>query len=229
LGESNLIRIKSGVNGLDEMMEGGFPFPSTVLVAGSAGTGKTTFALQFLSQGAKEGEQGIFFTTLSEPTQWMLRFVSRFGFLDKDTFGKQIKYVDLGPFLREQRDPAALLKFIDDQIAEHMPQRIVIDPVSVISGMIKGDYRMFLFDLTTHLKNWQAVTILTGEVLPNEPYPIEISYIVDTVIILSLGLTPEGARRKYCEILKMRGTTHVTGQHLMDISRDGITVTMGLK
>jgi len=229
MAQEYLERVKSGINGLDEMMQGGFPFPSTVLVAGSAGTGKTTFALQFLAQGVRDGEQGLFFTTLSEPTQWMLRFVTHFTFLDKDSFGRQIKYVDLGPFLRKERDPEKLLAFIDDQISEHMPQRIVIDPVSVIGGMIKADYRMFLYDLSTHLKNWRAISILTGEVLPQEPYPVEISYIVDSVILLSLGLTSEGSRRKYLEILKMRGTQHTTGQHLMDVSRDGITVTVGLK
>ena len=227
--ESALERVKSGIIGMDEMMKGGFPFPSTVLVAGSAGTGKTTFALQFLAQGAKDGEQGIFFTTLSEPTQWMLRFVTNYSFLDKDTFGRQIKYVDMGPFLRKERDPEKLLAFIDDQIAENLPQRIVIDPVSVISGMITTDYRMFLYDLSTHLKNWRAVSVLTGEVLPNEPYPVEISYIVDSVILLSLGLTSEGTRRKYLEILKMRGTEHTTGQHLLDIGMNGLTVTAGLR
>jgi circadian clock protein KaiC len=229
MAQEYLERVKSGINGLDEMMQGGFPFPSTVLVAGSAGTGKTTFALQFLAQGVRDGEQGLFFTTLSEPTQWMLRFVTHFTFLDKDSFGRQIKYVDLGPFLRKERDPEKLLAFIDDQISEHMPQRIVIDPVSVIGGMIKADYRMFLYDLSTHLKNWRAISILTGEVLPQEPYPVEISYIVDSVILLSLGLTSEGSRRKYLEILKMRGTHHATGQHLMDVSENGILVAMGLK
>jgi circadian clock protein KaiC len=229
MAQEYLERVKSGINGLDEMMQGGFPFPSTVLVAGSAGTGKTTFALQFLAQGVKDGEQGIFFTTLSEPTQWMLRFVTHFTFLDRDSFGRQIKYVDLGPFLRKERDPDKLLTFIDDQISEHMPQRIVMDPISVIGSLIKSDYRMFLYDLSTHLKNWRAISILTGEVLPQEPYPVEISYIVDSVILLSLGLTSEGSRRKYLEILKMRGTQHATGQHLMDVSQDGITVSKGLR
>lgn len=229
MAQEYLERVKSGINGMDDMMQGGFPFPSTVLVAGSAGTGKTTFALQFLAQGVKDGEQGIFFTTLSEPTQWMLRFVTHFTFLDKDSFGRQIKYVDLGPFLRKERDPDKLLTFIDDQISEHMPQRIVMDPISVIGSLIKTDYRMFLYDLSTHLKNWRAISILTGEVLPQEPYPVEISYIVDSVILLSLGLTSEGSRRKYLEILKMRGTQHATGQHLMDVSQDGITVSKGLR
>jgi circadian clock protein KaiC len=229
MAEDDLVRITSGINGLDDMMEGGFPFPSTVLVAGSAGIGKTTMALQFLAKGASEGQQGIFFTTLSENPQWMLRFLSRYRFINKDTFGKQIKYVDLGVMLQEQAEPKRILDFIEEQITEHTPQRIVIDPLTVIGDMMKGDYRKFLFDLTTHLKNWQAVSILTGEVLPSEPYPVEVSYIVDTVVLLTYGLSPDGGRRKYLEVLKMRGTQHTTGQHLVNISKDGVQVQVGLR
>jgi circadian clock protein KaiC len=187
-GMMDFVRIKTGIPGLDQMTEGGFPFPSTVLVAGSAGTGKTTFALQFLMQGAKEGEQCLYFTTLSEPVQWMLRFASRLGFINKNYFGKEVRYVELGTFLREEKDPQKLLEFIEEHITEVMPQRIVIDPVTVIEELIGGSYRNFLYDLANRLKNWQAVSILTGEVLPDEPYPVQVSYIVDTVILLSYGV-----------------------------------------
>jgi circadian clock protein KaiC len=225
----DLVRLKSGIPGLDDMMEGGFPFPSTILVAGGAGTGKTTFALQFLAKGALEGEQGLFFTTLSEPTPWMLRFVSRFGFIDKSHFGKLMKYVDLGPFLTENHQPADILEHIEDQIGEHMPQRIVIDPLTVIGDTLTGSYRTFLYDLTCRLKNWQAVSVLTGEVLPGQSYPIELSYVVDTLILLSTDLSPEGTRRKFLEILKMRGTNHITGKHLVDLSSKGFVVQVGLR
>jgi circadian clock protein KaiC len=226
---AKLSRIKSGIPGLDGMMENGFPFPSTILVAGSAGTGKTTFALQFLSEGAKSGEQGLFFTTLSEPTQWMLRFVSGFKFIDKDTFGKEIQYVELGTYLRDERDPEKILDYIEDQITEVMPQRIVIDPVTVLGELLEEDYRTFLYDLTTRLKNWQSTTILTGEVIPGEPYPVEVSYIVDGILVLSYEVAPEGGRRKYLELLKMRGTNHMTGKHLVDISMNGFAVQPGLR
>jgi circadian clock protein KaiC len=228
-GMMDFVRIKTGIPGLDQMTEGGFPFPSTVLVAGSAGTGKTTFALQFLMQGAKEGEQCLYFTTLSEPVQWMLRFASRLGFINKNYFGKEVRYVELGTFLREEKDPTKLLEFIEEHITEVMPQRIVIDPVTVVEELIGGSYRNFLYDLANRLKNWQAVSILTGEVLPDEPYPVQVSYIVDTVILLSYGVTPEGGRRKYLEILKMRGTNHTTGRHLLDTSRNGVSVQAGLR
>ncbi len=220
--ETGIFRIPSGISGLDDMIEGGFPFPSVILIAGGAGTGKTTFSLQFLFAGAEKGEEGLFFTTLSEPTQWMLRYSSNFNFVKKEYFNRLIKYVDLGSKLNEPIDE--VIEYINDKIAETMPQRIVIDPVTVIGNIVKGNYRKFLFDLTNSLKNWQAVTVLTGEVSPGEMYPVEVSYAADSVILLSLKA--EGnARRKYLEILKMRGTDHRTGAYPVSITReDGFVV-----
>jgi len=218
-----LVRIDSGIPGLDEMIEGGLPFPSVVLVSGSAGTGKTTFALKYLCEGAKKGEQGLYFTTLSEPTQWMLRYASQFNFIDKEYFGDEIVYMDLGNLMREV-DSNQLLAVMEEKIAEVVPQRIVIDPITVVGSMLKGDYRLFLFDLFNRLKNWNATTLVTGEVHPGEMYPPEVSYAVDGIILLMLS-EEGGARRKYLEVLKMRGTNHMTGKQSIDITRkDGIMV-----
>ncbi|MGM0510305.1 MAG: RAD55 family ATPase [Thermoplasmatota archaeon] len=216
-------RISSGINGLDEMIEGGFPFPSVSLVAGSAGTGKTTFGLNFLVEGASKGEQGLFITTLSEPTQWMLKYAGEFDFINKDYFDNEIKYHDVGTLLKKD-GYEALLDSIDTKIAEIMPQRIVIDPITVAGAFFGKDYRHFLFELVNILKNWQAVTVLTGEVKPEESYPPEISYAVDSVILLKM-LEEEGTRRKYLEVLKMRGTQHKQGKQPMTINKeDGITI-----
>jgi circadian clock protein KaiC len=216
-------RINSGIPGLDDMIEGGFPFPSVILVAGSAGAGKTTFAQRFLFAGAEKGEQCLYFSTLSEPAQWMLRYASQFDFIKPEYYGKSVIYEDLGNLLKDcTRDK--LLDYIDEKVAAVMPQRIVIDPITVVGTMLKDDYRLFAFELTTRLKNWQATTLLTGEVRPGEMYPAEMSYAVDGVILLMLS--DEGdARRKYIEVLKMRGTNHLTGRQSVDITRkDGVVV-----
>jgi circadian clock protein KaiC len=198
MGDDEFPRLKSGIPGLDEMIEGGFPFPSVILVAGSAGAG-------------------------SEPAQWMLRYVSRFDFAKAEYYGREMVYFDLGDAIRKH-NASELLGLIDDKVAEVMPQRIVIDPITVVGAMLKEDYRIFAFDLVTRLKNWQAVTLLTGEVRPGELYPAEISYAADGVILLMLS--DEGdARRKYIEVLKMRGTNHLTGRQSVDITRrDGVVV-----
>ncbi|MDD1772535.1 MAG: hypothetical protein LUQ09_06395 [Methanomassiliicoccales archaeon] len=220
---ADLVRIPTGIPGLDEMIEKGFPFPSVILVSGTAGTGKTTFALRFLCEGAARGEQGLYFTTLSEPTQWMLRFSSQFDFMKPEYFDNEIVYEDLGDHLRSG-DSDKLIEVIEKRIAEVVPQRIVIDPITVVGEMFGENYRQFLFDLTNRLKNWNATTVVTGEVRPGELYPPEISYAVDGIVLLHLS-EELGARRKYLEVLKMRGTNHLTGKHSIDISRkEGMVV-----
>jgi circadian clock protein KaiC len=152
-----------------------------------------------------------------------MRFSSQFEFMRPEYFDNEIVYEDLGNYLRAG-DPAKLLDAIEKRIAEEVPQRIVIDPITVVGDMFKGDYRQFMFDLTNRLKNWNATTVVTGEVRPGELYPPEISYAVDGIVLLHLS-EELGARRKYLEVLKMRGTNHLTGKHSIDISRkNGIVV-----
>ena len=221
-----IYRIPSGVPGLDDMVEGGLPFPSTALVAGSAGTGKTTFALQFLSKGAEQGEKGLFFSTLSEPISWMLRFSQTYEFMRREHFGKDIIYIDLYGLLRKTKNYKELLDIINDTINEHIPQRIVIDPITVISKW--PGYRDFLYDIMIDLRNWNSTTLLTGENGPGEDFPVDVSYVVDGIILLSTKVMPEGSRQRYLEVLKMRGTDHVTGKHMATISKEGLSVQIGI-
>jgi circadian clock protein KaiC len=221
----DFVRISSGVPGLDDMIEGGFPFPSNILIAGGAGTGKTTLALQFLFEGANHGEQGLYFSTLSEPTQWVLRFTSRYNFVNQDYLGKEIKYIDLAKVIKMQ--PHNVIDYIENQAAEFMPQRIVIDPITIVGNLLGANYREFLYELSTSLKNFQAVVLLTGEVNFNEEYPIEVAYTSDGIIILTFT-QQEKSRRRYIEVLKLRGSEHATGKHMADISRDGYIVQPGL-
>ncbi len=218
-------RVTSGIPGLDEMIEGGFPFPSTILVAGSTGTGKTTFALQFLFEGAKIGENGVYFSTFSEPTEWVLRFTSRYSFVDQKFLGKEIRYIDLAQIIKAQ--PHKVLRYIEDQLAELQPQRVVIDPITIIGNLLENNYRSFLFELSSKLKNQEAIALLTGEVSPREEYPLEVAYTSDGIILLSFAHQDNGKRR-YLEVLKMRGSEHLTGRHMADISRDGYSVQAGL-
>ena len=60
-----LTRSPTGIPGLDELIEGGFPIPSTILVAGEPGTGKTTLGVQSLFHAAREGGVGIYLAALA--------------------------------------------------------------------------------------------------------------------------------------------------------------------
>lgn len=219
-------RMCSGVDGVDPLIEGGYPFPSVILVAGPAGTGKTTFTQQFLFSGADLGETGLYFTTLSEPPQWVMHYMSNIKRLNKGHIGKLVHFCDIGQLLRKA-SPEELLEFIDNEIAKTMAQRVVIDPITVVKEFFGPKYRPFLFDLVNHLKNWRAVSILTGEVEPGLTYPTEVAYAADGVVLLTYEEV-EGARRKYIEVLKMRGTEHRSGKLSCTITRkDGFIVLAG--
>ena len=197
-----------------------------MLVAGPAGTGKTTFTQKFLFSGAEKGEKGLYFTTLSEPPQWVIKYLSNFKYINKEYMGSTVEFCDLSTIIRDG-NPHQILEFIDDNIGRTMAKRVAIDPVTVIQTFIKEDYRPFLFDLVNHLKNWQAVTILTGEVQPNETYPADVAYSADGVILLTY-VEDDGARRKHIEVLKMRGTNHHTGKLSFSITKDeGVVILSG--
>lgn len=225
---ADMERIRTGIPGLDEMMNGGLPFPSTVLVAGDTGTGKTTFCMQFLFEGARAGEQGLYFTTFSEPPEWLLKFMSNYAFVDLKCFGREIRYVDLSYAMEAGQDMDQILKTIESDITSFKPKRIVIDPISVFEDILGEDYRRFLFRFATFTKNWQTATIVTGEAKPGAPYPTDLAYIADGVIIL-YNTEVDRMRKRSLEILKMRGTPHTTGKHAVDISTEkGFVVHPGL-
>jgi KaiC/GvpD/RAD55 family RecA-like ATPase len=90
-------RVKTGIVGLDEMLEGGFPRSHTVVVMGSFGTGKTTFGLQFLSEGLRQGEKGIYIT-LEEDEGSIIDDAKSFGWDLKPAIdSKKLSIVKLEP------------------------------------------------------------------------------------------------------------------------------------
>ena len=215
-------RVPSGIKGLDPLIEGGFPIPSIILVSGSAGSGKTTFGFQFLMEGAKMGERGIYISTLSESWDWALRFMSTFRFFAPSFVENgSIIYVDLGKELEEMNELKILQK-IRVLVASHTPQRIVIDPINVVNHYVKN-YRQFLFELVTMLKEWNTVTLITGEVKEGEKYPADVGYTADGIITLIMKVEGDIIKR-YVQILKMRGTSHSLSNHPLEITEEGIEV-----
>ena len=75
-------RCKTGIEELDIQLGGGIPTGSTVLVVGSSGSGKTTLSMQYLINGAINGERGVFFT-ITEPLFKLTKNMEGFEFYDK--------------------------------------------------------------------------------------------------------------------------------------------------
>src|SRR5438093_490881 len=91
---ADIERVASGIPGLDDLIEGGFWPKSTVVILGSSGTGKSTFAIQFLMEGIEQGEQALY-VTLEEPPEQIMREADLMGFDMRKYFEKSLFFIHL--------------------------------------------------------------------------------------------------------------------------------------
>src|SRR5256712_10181889 len=87
-------KVASGIPGLDDLIEGGFWPKSTVVILGSSGTGKSTFAIQFLMEGIEQGEQALY-VTLEEPPEQIMREADLMGFDMRKYYEKSLFFIHL--------------------------------------------------------------------------------------------------------------------------------------
>ncbi|MGC8851255.1 MAG: RAD55 family ATPase [Candidatus Micrarchaeia archaeon] len=121
-------RVKTGVSGLDELIGGGIPEKSVVLVSGGAGTGKTILSLQFLASGAAKGEKGAYFTFEERDEkirEQAMQFDWRFAELEKQK-KLVIKSVN-------KRTLSEIMREINAVTNEFKPKRIVLDSMTTLS------------------------------------------------------------------------------------------------
>src|SRR5712691_9296793 len=130
------LRVKTGIVELDEMLRGGFMPGDAVMLAGSAGTGKTTLALQYLVNGVKLGEPGIYVTFEELPDQ-IYRDAKNFGWdLRKMEEQDKFRVICTSPSLMLESGNDSLL---DDVLRDVQTRRFVIDSLSNLAMFVKKD------------------------------------------------------------------------------------------
>ena len=218
-------RIPAGIPGLDDVIEGGFPFPSIILVLGGPGTGKTTFGMQSLFYGAKKGETGIYMTGISQPIFMTKMFMSNFEFYDEELVKKgKIQFWDLGTSIQTM-GPKKTLDVITDIVRKTGASRITIDPLPLLHVIGNAfDYRKYLYEFLTNLRNLNVLTIIIGEKLPEDIADVE-AYMVDGLIILELRtLDNPLVYKNLLRVKKLRGTNHTKDVLSLELSKEGISV-----
>jgi len=206
-------RIRSGIEGLDEMLEGGFPKSHMVVVMGSFGTGKTTLGLQFLNQGLKEGEKGIYIT-LEEDERSIIEDARAFGWdLKPHIDSKKLVIVKLEP-----TDAKTTISRIKSELPEFIKAfgatRIVIDSVSLLNMLFDNEHdkRVALFNLTQLIKKTGATCIMTAEVKDENPLATRdglAEYVSDGVVALRyVEVADKNEMQLTLRIVKMRRIKH---------------------
>ena len=217
-----LERVSTGVEGLDEVMGGGIPARSIVVISGEPGSGKTVLALQLLFRAARQGKRALYFTTLSEPSLKLVRHMQGFRFFDPRLLDERIRVVDLGSTLRAH-DPETALATVTARVEESEPDLVVIDSFKALHDLSDQPLRTrtLTYDLAVQMASWGATTLLVGEYAAADAGELPEFAIADGIV--RLGTAPHDLTRiRQLEVQKLRGSGFVPGIHLFEIGEDGI-------
>jgi circadian clock protein KaiC len=219
-------QVSTGIKGLDEVLSGGFPFPSVLLIAGEPGSGKTTLVLQSLFNGAKKGEKGIYITGISEPIDQIQNMMSNFSFYDPDIVKSGlVKFLDIGEVMFTD-GPTTALDLVTNIVLKEDVKRIAIDPITTISYAYKEpkEYRKFLHDFFVTLKSLELLTLLVAEFSPDLITQPE-SFMVDGVVFMYLqNIENPLVFKPGIQIRKMRGVEHTKDILRLGFTKDGIRI-----
>jgi circadian clock protein KaiC len=228
----NTERVTTGVPGLDQLLEGGFPKGRSVLVTGEPGTGKTIFALQFLVEGLRRGEKGIYVAADEGPVDIIEQAASLGWDLEKYIETKELAILNAGTYLssspgggkERQIDIHKAIGDLAGFVNRLGAKRLVLDPAGPFvllrdtAARIQDQTRMLIKLLRTSM---QTTNILTSYGVPRTGertlHGIE-EYLVAGAIILEI-VWKDGALGRSMVIEKMRCTDVKPAQHTFDISK----------
>jgi circadian clock protein KaiC len=225
-------KTSSGISGLDEITEGGFPKGRPVLVCGSAGCGKTLMAVQFLVKGIIEQNEPGVFMSFEETSKELTQNVRSLGFDLEAMIAENKLTID---YVRVERseieetgeyDLEGLFIRLNHAIDTVGAKRVVLDTIESLFAGIENDtlLRAEIRRLFQWLRNKGVTAIITGErgegTLTRQGLE---EYISDCVILLDFRITEQIATRRL-RIVKYRGSTHGTNEYPFIIDDNGISV-----
>ncbi len=216
-------RTLSGIPGLDDILFGGFPRNSLVVISGDPGSGKTCMCLEFLFLGATKYDEHGVYVSLEESEDEILRTADGFGW----DFRKLIEEKKILILSIELYDFDKLKNTVEDAVARINAKRLVIDPGVVFRLYFDRelDARKRLLSLGRMLKKIDCTAIITNEISLDKTtslFGLE-EYVADGVLLLYHTQLEQRFVRSI-GILKMRGTKISEKLHPIAITKQGIKV-----
>jgi circadian clock protein KaiC len=215
-------RLLSGHGPLDEILEGGLPANAISLITGLPGTGKTIIAQQYVFQNARPERPAVYFSTVSEPLEKIVRFGQNLDFFDRAAVGRSVFFEDLGAVVGAG-GLASVSKQIATVLKERRPGLIVIDSFKALHAFAdsNGDFRQFLHELAGMLGALAVSSLWVGEYEEAEVGSLAEFAVADA--ILSLTSEKIGQRLiRFLTIQKLRGSSFRSGQHAYRLSGSGL-------
>ena len=226
---AQITQLSTGVPGLDEVLGGGLPEYSFVLLAGDPGTGKTTLSQQIMFALATRERPAVHFTVLGEPAVKMLRYQQQFDFFDVSAVDDRVFFVNLSDQALEG-DLEALLAAITSTVERLNPSIVVVDSFRTIVRAASVDLaaglanlQSFTQRLALHLTSWQVTSFLVGEYSAPDAPDNPVMTIADGIVWLHQSVQRNSVVRKM-QVVKMRGQAQLPGLHTMRMSESGVQV-----
>jgi circadian clock protein KaiC len=243
-------RVPTGIKGFDELVEGGFPQGSSILICGGPGTGKTIFSSEFLIHGAKDYNEKGLYVTFEQRGEAVEEQVKQFGWNIEELEKKGIIKIMSVPATNIKK---SIIQDIKEMIKKEGIKRLVIDSLStlvvnapiyvepnelavqdvvgqniVFSPPIIGDYvvKRFIYDFIDSLRELDCTTLLITEAANGGEYLTRDTlseFVCDGVVLItfeSLG----GNYSRSLTVRKMRHTKNNEDVHPVEMSSKGIVI-----
>lgn len=222
-------RAPTGIQGLDDILGGGLTKDRVYLVEGTPGTGKTTLSLQFLLEGARRGEPGLYIT-LSETADELRAVAASHGWSLEDlTLFEMVGEVGLDPE-REQSilhpsevELGETTREVMQRVEELRPSRVVFDSLSEMRLLAQNPlrYRRQILAFKHFFASRQCTVLLLDD-RTSEPTDLQLHSIAHGVISLEQAPREFGAERRRLRVVKMRGIKFRGGYHDFILDTGGL-------
>ena len=240
-------RVPTGIEGLDELIDGGFPRGRTILLAGTCGTGKTTFAVQYLINGIKHYDENGIFVTLEQNSDEIRTDMKRYG-LDVEKYEEEGKLILIDTSLSKigLKDFVSSLPITPQKSFSLLPgefdlekvinlavqaakqinaKRIAIDSLPALNVLVSDDQdiRRMLVNMNYELKSNNLSSLMITEMKEEDgisKFEVE-EYVSDGVIIIRAN---EALDTRTFKVRKMRVTKHSLKPRTLEFGPDGVYI-----
>lgn len=215
-------RLTSGHEPLDAVLGGGLPANAISLVMGRPGSGKTILAQQYVFRNATPERPSIYFATVSEPLEKIVRFGQSLDFFDRRAIGTSVFYEDLGATV-SRHGLTGVTEQITTAIKERRPGLIVIDSFKALHAFADShaEFRRFLHELSGRLGAFPVASLWVGEYEDAEIGSVPEFAVADAILDLTTARSGQRDLR-FLEVRKLRGSGFRSGLHAYRLTADGM-------
>jgi circadian clock protein KaiC len=228
-------KARTGIEGFDEITNGGLPRGRTTLLEGGPGSGKTIFALQFLMHGARHCRESGIFVAFEETSKRIMSNAEGFGWKLEELRPKKLFFLDAQPtpdlIQSGNFDLSGMLAALEAQTKEMGARRIVFDALDIVLALLPdaAAQRREIYRLHGWLLERELTGIITAKADGDDASSINqqqfgfMQFMVDCAVVLNHGVV-QGVSQRNLRVQKYRGSTFDEHESPFLIGKSGFEV-----